>query len=88
MKKIILLFATLLISCAGASQETNETVKDSVASKPRLIAAIDLVYAYLWRGFRYYGNGVAFQPYVKYAFTNKLSFGLWATTNFSNANDA
>jgi hypothetical protein len=88
MKKIILLFATLLIGCAGASQENNETVKDSVASKSKLTAAIDVVYPYLWRGFLYYGNKVAFQPYVKYAFTDKLSFGLWATTNFSNANDA
>lgn len=27
---------------------------------------------------------MAFQPYVNYAFTDKLSVGLWATTNLSN----
>ena len=77
-----------LISCVGFSQETNKTVKDSVASEPKLTAEIDIVYPYLWRGIRYYGNKVAFQPYVEYDFTDKLSFELWATTNFSNANDA
>lgn len=77
-----------LISCVGFSQETNETVKDSVASESKLTASIDVVYPYLWRGIRYYGNKIAFQPYVEYAFTDKLSFELWATTNFSNAQDA
>lgn len=36
----------------------------------------------------YYGDKVAFQPYLSYAFTDKLSVGVWATTNFSNAADA
>ncbi len=88
MKRRILFFALLLISCVGVSQETNNTVKDSVVSEPKLTAAIDVVYPYLWRGIRYYGNKVAFQPHINYAFTDKLSFELWATTNFSNAKDA
>jgi hypothetical protein len=88
MKRSILFFVVLLINCVGFSQETNKKVKDSVASEPKLTAAIDVVYPYLWRGIRYYGNKVAFQPYVEYAFTDKLSFELWATTNFSNAKDA
>lgn len=78
----------MLISCVGFSQETNNKVKDSVASKPKLTAAIDVVYPYLWRGIRYYGNKVAFQPRINYSFADKLSFELWATTNFSNAKDA
>lgn len=88
MKRRILCSVLLLISCIGVSQEANKTIKDSVASELKLTAAIDLVYPYFWRGLRYTGNKVAFQPYINYGFTDKLSVELWATTNFSDAADA
>jgi hypothetical protein len=58
------------------------------APEPKFTAAVDVVYPYLWRGIKYYGDKVAFQPYIEYAVTDKLSVGVWATTNFSNAADA
>lgn len=76
------------MNCVGFAQESAPIVRDSVNSEPKLTAEIDLVYPYLWRGIRYYGNRVAFQPCINYDFTDKLSFELWATTNFSNAKDA
>jgi hypothetical protein len=88
MKKIFLILSVLLLSYAGISQETNQTVKDSTANESKFSASIDITYPYFWRGIRYYGNKIAFQPCVEYAFSDKLSFELWATTNFSNANDA
>ncbi len=56
--------------------------------EPKFTAAVDVVYPYLWRGVRYNGDRVAFQSTLNYAISDKLSFGLWATTNFSNAADA
>jgi hypothetical protein len=88
MKRSILFFLVVLISRVGFSQETNEIVKDSLVSESKLTSEIDVVYPYLWRGLRYYGNRVAFQPRINYDFTDKLSLELWATTNFSNAEDA
>lgn len=42
----------------------------------------------MWRGVKYYGDKVAFQPYLNYAITDKLSVGVWATTNLVNTADA
>lgn len=88
MKKSILSLLLLLICSIGVSQEANQTVKDSVASEPKLAASIDIVCPYFWRGLRYTGNKVAFQPRVNYKFTDKLNFEFWGTTNFSDASDA
>ncbi len=88
MKKQIILFILFLICSLGIAQETKEVVKDSVATESKWSAAVDVVYPYLWRGVKYYGNKVAFQPYINYDITDKLNFEIWATTNFSNAADA
>lgn len=90
MKKVIVILVVLLNSSLAVSQNTlvTSTATQPEKAEPKFTAAVDVVYPYLWRGIKYYGNKVAFQPYLNYAFTNKLSFGLWATTNFSNATDA
>jgi hypothetical protein len=85
MKKAILILAFALTSCLTFSQEAMPEIEKI---EPKFTAAVDFVYPYLWRGLKYNGDKVAFQPYMNYAFTDKLSVGLWATTNFSNATDA
>lgn len=88
MKKVILIFALALTSSLTYAQDV---VKDTTAveeSEPRLTASVDVVYPYLWRGVRYYGDKVAFQATVDYAITDKLTVGVWGTTNFTNAADA
>lgn len=88
MKNVFLILALALTSSITYAQDA---VKDSTAveeSESRLTASVDVVYPYLWRGVRYYGDKVAFQATVDYAITDKLSVGVWGTTNFSNAADA
>jgi hypothetical protein len=85
MKKVMLILAFALISSLMFSQDgTPETEK----VEPKFTAAVDIVYPYLWRGLKYKGDKVAFQPYINYGFTDKINVELWATTNFSNAADA
>ncbi len=85
MKKAILALVFALTNSLTFSQETSPEIEKT---EPKFTAAVDVVYPYLWRGMKYNGDKVAFQPYVDYAFTDKLSVGLWATTNFSNDVDA
>lgn len=85
MNKVILILAFALTNNLTFSQEATPETEEV---EPKFTAAVDVVYPYLWRGMKYNGDKVAFQPYLDYAFTDKLSFGLWATTNFSNAADA
>lgn len=93
MRKIVLIFITLLANDILFAQDV--TVVPVVAAKPeteekepKLTAAIDVVYPYLWRGIKYYGDKIAFQPYINYAVSKKFSIGVWASTNFSNGADA
>ncbi len=88
MKKVVIILALMLTSAMTFAQET---VKDTTAveeSEPKFTAAVDIVYPYLWRGIKLIGNKVAFQPYASYAITDKLTAGVWGTTNFSDASDA
>jgi Bacterial protein of unknown function (Gcw_chp) len=88
MKKVTIILALMLTTTVAFAQDA---VKDTTAVEevePKLTASIDVVYPYLWRGVRYYGDKVAFQATVDYAITDKLSVGIWGTTNFSNAADA
>lgn len=90
MKKNIFIFGLLLTSSLTFAQEAPTTTAPSKVeeAEPKLTATIDVVYPYLWRGIRYYGDRVAFQGAIDYAITEKLSVGVWGTTNFSDAADA
>lgn len=90
MKKVVISLTLMLTSSLAFAQDTPfaEPMAEPVAPEPKFTAAVDVVYPYLWRGIKYYGDKVAFQPYLLYAFTDKFSIGVWATTNFSNAADA
>ncbi|MFV8375029.1 TorF family putative porin [Flavobacterium sp. LB1P62] len=90
MKKAVLILALMLTSGLAFAQDAPVAtpVAEPEAPEPKFTAAVDVVYPYLWRGLKYYGDKIAFQPYLSYAVTDKLSVGVWATTNFSNAADA
>lgn len=88
MKKVTIILALLLSSTVTFAQDA---VKDTTAveeAEPKFTAAVDVVYPYLWRGVRYYGDDIAIQPYVGYSFTDKLSVALWATTNITSKADS
>lgn len=88
MKKVVLILALMLTSSLTFAQDKPAVEPVEEEAEPKFTAAVDVVYPYLWRGVRYYGDKVAFQPYLNYSVTDKLSVGLWATTNFSDAADA
>ncbi len=89
MKKVILIFAFALTSSLTFAQDaTVAPTPEAETPEPKFTAAIDVVYPYLWRGIKYNADRVAFQPYMAYSITDKLSVGVWATTNLSNAADA
>lgn len=90
MKKMVLLLTLILTSGLAISQEIAIVTPSAGPgeSGQKLEAAVDLVYPYLWRGMKYKGDKLAVQPYLSYAFTNKVFVSVWATTNFSKAADA
>lgn len=88
MKKTILLFSLFLTTSFLFGQENQAITPEIEEPENKLTVAIDVVYPYLWRGLKYNADKVAFQPYLDYEITDKLSVGLWATTNFSNDADA
>jgi hypothetical protein len=88
MKKVVAVLALMLSSSFAFAQDTETPAEEQDAPESKFTAAVDVVYPYLWRGIKYYGDKVAFQPYMGYAVTDKFSVGVWATTNFSNAADA
>ena len=82
MTKTVYLFSLFLTTSFSFGQDAPTTTEKALPTS-KLKAAIDVVYPYLWRGLKYNADRVAFQPSVNYNLTDKLSFGLWATTNFS-----
>ena len=88
MKKVflIVLFIFNLNLMFSQSDEVVELVPKETTK--RLSLALDIVYPYLWRGLQYNGEKIAFQPSLSYNLTDRLSIGIWGTTNFSNASDA
>ena len=87
MKKAVLILALMLTSGLTFAQDTPVAAAPEVAES-KFTAAVDVVYPYLWRGIKLNNDKVAFQPYVSYALTDKLTIGAWGTTNLSGARDA
>lgn len=86
MKKVVAVLALMLTSSLTFAQDAPAESQD--APEPKFAAAVDVVAPYLWRGIKYMSDKVAFQPYASYAFTEKLTVGVWGSTNFSDAAEA
>lgn len=84
MKKVVIILALVLTSTLTFAQEP-PVVAATEEPTSKFALGIDLVYPYMWRGIKLNHNELAFQPYASYAFTDKLTFGVWATTNLSNS---
>jgi len=82
MKFNLLIFLSLIYSLSLFSQE--KTVAQIGINSSRWSASLDIVNRYLWRGQSCGGNYLAFQPEIEYQATEKLTFAIWATTNFQN----
>ncbi len=85
MKKVVLILALALTTSLTFAQDAPATPAAPEAPASKFAAAVDVVFPYLWRGFALNATDkVAFQPYASYAFTDKLTAGIWGTTNLSN----
>lgn len=92
MKKLKLFLALLFLSVSSLfSQETKKetttkTPEDTLVVVPeknkKLEIILDLASRYIWRGQPWGGSYAVLQPSINYDFTNKISAGIWATTNF------
>ena len=80
------LFLTLLfypLSIVFAQENNKIAIDSTTANKEHKVTfTVDLVNRYLWRGQSWGGNYAVIQPTIEYAPTNKLTFGIWATSNF------
>lgn len=91
MKKVVIILALMLTSAMSFAQETPAPAATPAPEEPgsKFAAAVDVVFPYLWRGILLNSaSKVAFQPYASYAFTDKLTAGVWGSTNFSNDDTA
>ncbi|MDD5152118.1 MAG: hypothetical protein PHC28_16835 [Flavobacterium sp.] len=85
MKKVVTILALMLTSTLTFAQDAPAAAAPATEEPAsKLAIGVDVVYPYLWRGFKLNANKVAFQPYLSYAFTDKLTVGVWGTTNLSN----
>lgn len=87
MKKTVIILALILTGSFSFAQE-KEVIAEESTPESKLAIGVDVVYPYMWRGIKLNHNKLAFQPYASYAFTDKLTFGVWATTNLSNSEKA
>src|SRR6478609_1409256 len=76
-----LLFLLLCFSSLSFSQEKDTL---TVEKEKKLELKLHVVSRYVWRGQCWGADYVAVQPTIEYAVTPKLSFVLWATTNFKS----
>lgn len=83
MKKTVIILA-FIFTCGFSFAQEKEVATEEPAPESKLAIGVDMVYPYMWRGIKLNHNKVAFQPYASYAFTDKFTFGVWATTNLSS----
>jgi hypothetical protein len=85
MKKIVIILALVLTSTMTFAQDAPPAAAPAAeAPASKFTASVDVVAPYLWRGFLLNSTKkVAFQPYASYAFTDKLTVGVWGSTNFT-----
>lgn len=89
IKRNFLILVIFSVCSFTSAQVVNETSKVTEMDKFELISlrklsiAVDVVYPNLSRGILLNSERLAIQPSITYNFTNKFSFGIWATTNFS-----
>jgi hypothetical protein len=89
MKKVILIFVFALTSSLTFAQDaTVATTPEAEEPVNKFAAGIDVVAPYMWRGIKLNSNKIAFQPYISYSPIEKLTLGVWGTTNLSSTKDA
>jgi hypothetical protein len=85
MKKVVIILALMLTSTLTFAQDAPAPAPAAEEPASKLAIGVDIVAPYLWRGIALNSTSkVAFQPYASYALTDKLTAGVWGTTNLSS----
>ena len=82
VNNFIKLLSVLFSVHAFAQQIKIETDTILPEKQHKLELNLDIVSRYIWRGQSWGGNYMAVQPAVNYQYSEKLTLGFWATTNF------
>src|SRR6478672_10554536 len=84
--KTYFLYTLFLAFFSVASAQENTSITDSISAEKehRLTFSVDLVNRYIWRGQSWGGDYPVVQPTIEYAPCDKLTFGIWGTSNFKN----
>lgn len=77
----IVIMAPICFQTGYAQSSTNPDTLATIKEK-KLEIILDVANRYLWRGQAWGGDYFVLQPSLNYAISKKISFGVWATTNF------
>jgi len=84
--KYFLFFLSCVITINSYSQ--TDSAQATEAEKNWSVG-LDITAPYMWRGQRYNSpNKMAFQPYASYTFADKLTIGVWASSNLDDTPDS
>lgn len=85
MRKCYFFAVVLLVFMAEANAQQTVQPSDSLEiPEKKWSATLDVLSRYIWRGQAYGGAFPTIQPAVNYAVSERLSLGLWASTNFQD----
>jgi hypothetical protein len=79
MKKVILIFAFMLVPALAFSQKKTS---DTTQVDKKWDVNLDIASRYIWRGQSWGGDSPVVQLYGNYNLSDKFSVGIWTTTNF------
>jgi hypothetical protein len=79
MKKVILIFAFMLTTTFVFAQDNSA---DATQVEKKWNINLDIASKYVWRGQSWGGNYPVVQLYGDYSISDKISVGIWTTTNF------
>jgi hypothetical protein len=86
-KQILIFFIVLILPiCLQTIYAQNITYPDTLVTvkEKKIEVILDAANRYLWRGQAWGGDYFVLQPSLNYKIGKKLTFGVWATTNFKN----
>ena len=91
MQRYLIILSVLVSFTASAQQSlilrdtTDSSAVTDTSKTRRWDVAVDVISRYIWRGQSWGGNYLTAQPSFNYAISERLSSGVWATTNFQKA---
>lgn len=83
-KRYFFAIVMLVFMTRANAQQTAQSADSLAIREKKWSATLDVLSRYIWRGQAYGGAFPTIQPAVNYAVSDRLTVGLWASTNFQN----